>query len=68
MLGVWALLQMAEALSIYHGLVMMKKGGIKSATVLGDSSIIVQHLQCKTTLQNVFLARLIQSSSTSRGV
>jgi ribonuclease HI len=27
-----------EALSIYHGLVLMKKRGLKSATVLGDSS------------------------------
>lgn len=37
----------AEAVLVYQGLVLIKETEIKSTTVLGDSSSIVYHLQCK---------------------
>jgi len=48
-----------ESLLVYQGLVLIKERGIKYAFVLGNSSIVIRHLQYKTTSQNVHLARLI---------
>jgi ribonuclease HI len=48
-----------EALLVFQALVLLKDKGIKIATVIGDSSIVVHHLHHESILNDIRLSRLI---------